>query len=159
MTITYLPTFSECPTNPARCHVPTGAVEINMRRWRELDKPTREFVLRHEEGHYALQTFDEREADAYALGKLALRKPHSLRDYLHSVRTVSRDSGRTHAAERNALRIAADKGSAYARRLLASPMYASADGSGRKPWAFAVAAALMAGVTAIIVMTVKKQAL
>lgn len=127
-TITYLPVFSENPGNPARCEVATGRIEINRQMWDVLTDQQREYVLEHEKGHYYRQTFDEVEADKYALQQLALKRPNSLWNYVLSVRSISRgDSRRVRAAEKGALEVAANNGSSQARQLLMQG-YANADG-------------------------------
>ncbi len=131
-TIKYLPIFNDNPDNPARCEVATGVIEINKFIWQFLTPEQREFVLAHEQGHYERQTFDEVQADRYALERLKLRKKNSLRHYVKSVRTISHDDPlRCINAERNALQVAADKGSKEAKQLLQSERYkkyANADG-------------------------------
>lgn len=129
-TIQILPVFPERPTNPARTNVRTGDIEINASRWKELSPETREFVLLHEVGHYKKQTFNEVEADRYALKHLSGKKPYSLWNYFNSVREVSYNNPeRVSAARRDVLEIAADKGSKKAQLLLNRT--ANADGSGR----------------------------
>ena len=63
MEITFVPPFEDSPGNPARCHVPTGRIEINNAVWPFLTPEQQEFVLHHEVGHYRLQTFNEQAAD------------------------------------------------------------------------------------------------
>ena len=128
-TITYLPVFSENPGNPARCEVATGRIEINRQMWDVLSDRQREYVIEHEKGHYYRQTFNELEADKYALELLALKKKNSLWNYVQSVRSISHgDRRRCRAAEKGALEIAANNGSSQARELLMNG-YANADGS------------------------------
>ena len=125
--IQYLPTFPDRPTNPARTNVRTGDIEINRARWNGLTPEQRMFVLQHEVGHYRLQTFDEVQADRYALKQLAGKKPYSLINYLNAVREVSYNNPtRVQAAQYDTLRIAAKKGSKKAQELL--NRYAAADG-------------------------------
>lgn len=127
-TITYLPVFPENPGNPARCEVATGKIEINRQIWDLLPVEQRKYVLEHEKGHYYRQTFDEVEADAYALEQLALKKKNSLWNYVVSVRNISHgDTRRVRAAEKAALEVAAKHGSADAQRLLLR-YYANASG-------------------------------
>ncbi len=129
MQVTYLPNFPTNPSNPARVHVPTGKVEINQSVWQFLTPEERAFVLAHEEGHYKLQTFDERQADQYALKQLACKKKNSLWNFITSVRSISKnDPQRVYAAEKSALQVAASKGSSEAKELLRTN-YANADGS------------------------------
>ncbi len=119
MTIQFLPTFPERPSNPARCNVRTGDIEINAARWAELSPEEREFVLHHEIGHYKLQTFNEVAADEYALSQLALKKPYSLINYLSAVDNISYgNSERVRQAQFDTLEIAAKHGSAEAKKLL-----------------------------------------
>ena len=128
MTIRFLPNFPENPSNPARCHVPTGMIEINQSRWDFLSPEERDFVLQHEIGHFKQQTFNESIADEYALKQLALKKPYSLSNFIKSVKKVARnDRKRIKNAERNALKIAAENGSKMAKELLLHPFYANAN--------------------------------
>ena len=135
MTIRFLPNFPENPSNPARCHVPTGMIEINQSRWDFLSPEERDFVLQHEIGHFKQQTFNESIADEYALKQLALKKPYSLSNFIKSVKKVARnDRKRIKNAERNALKIAAENGSKMAKELLLHPFYANANGTNKTPW-------------------------
>lgn len=153
MTIRFLPNFPENPSNPARCHVPTGRIEINRSRWDLLTEAERDFVLQHEVGHYACQTFDEKRADDYALRRLAGKKPYSLINFVRAVRSISRnDAERVRHAERRALQVAAEAGSSEARRLLSLPLYAAADGSGCLRF---FAPALVALVALILIFLLK----
>lgn len=148
MTIRFLPNFPENPSNPARCHVPTGKIEINQSRWDFLSPEDRDFVLQHEIGHYAHQTYDESKADEYALQQLAMKKPYSLSNFIKSVRNVARhDQKRIKNAERNALKIAAENGSKKAKQLLELPFYANADG--KKCWLFLVPIVIIATIIII----------
>lgn len=125
--IQFFPTFPERPTNPARTNVRTGDIEINAARWAALTPEEREFVLQHEIGHYKGQTFDEVEADRYALRQMALKKPYSLINYLNAVNNISYgDPVRVRAAQFDTLEIAAAQGSEQAKQLL--NRYAAADG-------------------------------
>lgn len=125
--IQFLPTFPERPTNPARVNVQTGDIEINAARWAELTPEEREFVLQHEIGHYKLGTFNEVEADEYALSQIACKKPYSLINYLNAVSKISyQNPERVAAAQYDVLQIAAKKGSKEAKKLL--ERYAAADG-------------------------------
>lgn len=129
MKIKVLHTFEECPSNPARCHVPSGTIEINNTIWQLLTPEDREFVLQHEIGHFQQQTYDELKADDYALNKLALRKPNSLWNFYKSVRNISKNNpARIRNARYKVLSIAADNGSQEARELLKHE-YAHADGN------------------------------
>ncbi len=129
MRIEFLPTFEDCPRNPARCYVPTGDIEINLERWRELNEHERRFVLLHEEGHFANQSFDETVADDYALQRMALRQPYSLENHIRAVREVSYNNPkRVRNAIFKTLQIAAQDGSLEAKRLLVQ-FTANADGS------------------------------
>lgn len=129
-TIRVLPTFPERPTNPARCYIHSGVIEINKSRFDQLPMATQEYVLNHELGHYHTQSFDEVKADQYALRKMALKKPYSLRNYLDSVNNVSYgNKRRVEQAKHDVLTIAANNGSSKAKELLQRMGYASADGS------------------------------
>lgn len=127
-----LPVFPERPSNPARTTVATGDIEINAQRWKQLTPEEQEFVLQHEIGHYKQQTFNEVQADRYALRQLALKKPYSLINYLNAVKTISYgDPVRVAAAQYDTLQIAARQGSQQAKQLL--QRYAAADGSTTQP--------------------------
>lgn len=133
MKVIKLPVFPESPTNPARVNVRTGEIEINAKRFDSLGRWTQEFVMLHEEGHYKEKTFDEVKADQYALSRLALKHPYSLRDYLAAVREVSYNNPRrVNQAQHDVLEIAAQDGSKEAQELLNRYYYAAADG-GCKP--------------------------
>ena len=126
--IRFLPNFPENPGNAARCEVATGEIEVNKAMWDVLPNYQREYVLAHEKGHYYRQTFDEIDADQYALEQLALKRKNSLWHYVLSVRNISHnDRQRVRAAEKNALEIAAREGSAEAQQLLLE-YYANAQG-------------------------------
>lgn len=125
--IQFLPTFPERPTNPARCDIQTGDIEINAARWAQLTPEEREFVLQHEIGHYKHHTFNEVTADRYALSQLALKKPYSLINYLSAVSRISYgDPVRVNSAQYDTLEIAAARGSKEAQQMLGR--YAAADG-------------------------------
>lgn len=164
VTIKYLPIFNDNPDNPARCEVATGVIEINKFIWQFLTPEQREFVLAHEKGHYERQTFDEVQADQYALEKLKLRKKNSLWNYVKSVRAISHDDPlRCRNAERNALQVAADNGSKEAKQLLQSERYrqfANADGNATAgnlpidiniPFGYAMIVILLVVVVCIII--------
>ena len=126
--IVYLPNFGHSG-NPARCHVPTGVIEINGAVWPYLTDTQREYILNHERGHRDLHTYSETDADNYALKKMALKKPYSLWNHYQNVKSISNNNEeRVHNAKIEALRIAAADGSSEARRLLTSHGYANADG-------------------------------
>lgn len=126
--VQFLPVFPERPTNPARTNVATGDIEINAQRWTQLTPEEREFVLQHEIGHYKQHTFNEVQADRYALRQLALKKPYSLINYLNAVSNISYcDPVRVKAAQLDTLHIAAQQGSQEAKQLLRR--YAAADGT------------------------------
>ena len=121
------PVFPENPSNPARISLRTGVLEINEQAFFMLPEAAQRFVIQHETGHFTLQTFDEQQADEYALQQLALKRPHSLWNAIQAVRMVTRDDeNRKRAIEHKALKIAAADGSKEAQRLLG---YANADGS------------------------------
>lgn len=155
MTINYLPIFSDSPTNAARVYVPTGDIEINLSRWRELTDAEREFVLRHEEGHFARQTFDECEADDYALKQMALKKPYSLQNHIKAVENISKNNAeRVQNATRKTLLIAAKNGSKEAQKILG---LANAEGTPKaKNYTFLVIFALV-GTLFITIKTFNKR--
>lgn len=126
--IQILPIFPERPTNPARTNVRTGDIEINSARWAQLSEFEKEFVLLHETGHYKKKTFNEVEADRYALQQLAGRQPYSLINYLNAVSNISYNNPtRVSSAQYDTLKIAAEKGSEKAKEMLQA--YAAADGA------------------------------
>ena len=127
--IVYLPDFGQSG-NPARCHVPTGLIEINGAVWPYLTDTQREYVLNHERGHRDLHTYSETDADNYALKKMALKKPYSLWNHYQNVKTISKNNEeRVHNAQLEALRIAAADGSSEAKHILNKYGYANADGN------------------------------
>lgn len=126
--IVYLPDFGQSG-NPARCHVPTGLIEINGAVWPYLTDTQREYVLNHERGHRDLHTYSETDADNYALKKMALKKPYSLWNHYQNVKSISNNNQeRVHNAKIEALRIAAKDGSSEAKHILNKYGYANADG-------------------------------
>lgn len=128
--IYFVPEFKDAPGNPARCFVPTGRIEVNASIWPLLSKQEREFVLNHERGHRDLKTYNEVAADNYALSKMALKKPYSLKNHVRSVSSISHgDKERVYNAQKRALQIAAKDGSKEALLLLDSPFFSNADGS------------------------------
>lgn len=131
--IVYIPSFGKT-ANPARCHVPSGVIEINNAVWPYLTDAQREFVLNHERGHRDLKTYDELKADNFALGKMALKKKESLWNHIQSVKSISYNNPqRVHNAELQALRIAAKNGSPKAIELLKkNGMYTNASGTPQK---------------------------
>ena len=132
MQIKVFPIFPECPTNPARCNLQTGEIEINQARFSTLTDAQKEFVLWHEIGHYKLHTFNELKADRYALEQMALKKPYSLTNYLRAISEVSNNNyERLTQAKYDTLHIAALNGSIEAQKLLKeynAKQYANADG-------------------------------
>jgi hypothetical protein len=74
--------------SPARVYRDYGVIEINMSRWKQLPQAYRDYILAHEEGHYALDTSDELAADEYAFKKLAGKMPGSLRATVHALINV-----------------------------------------------------------------------
>lgn len=124
--IVYLPNFGQSG-NPARCHVPTGKIEINGAVWPYLTDSQREYILNHERGHRDLHTYSETDADNYALKRMALKKPNSLFEHYKNVKFVSNNNEeRVHNAKIETLRIAANEGSSQAKSILG---YANADGN------------------------------
>ncbi len=129
--IVYLPDFGYSG-NPARCHVPTGLIEINGAVWPYLTDNQREYILNHERGHRDLHTYSETDADNYALKKMALKKPYSLWNHYQNVKSISKNNEeRVHNAKIEALRIAAADGSEEAKHILNKYGYANADGSSK----------------------------
>lgn len=155
--IQVLPIFPERPTNPARTNVRTGDIEINGARWAQLSEEEKEFVLQHEIGHYKLQTFDEVEADRYALRQLAGRKPYSLINYLNAVSNISYNNPtRVSSAQLDTLKIAAENGSEKAKEMLQA--YAAADGGEHAAqqsnrWIWTLALVLGVGILLLIAET------
>lgn len=127
-----VPVFPERPTNPARCYLQFGVIEVNERRMKELTPYAQKYVLLHEMGHYYNQSLSEVAADRYALNKLAYSEPYSLRKYLDSVREVSYDNReRMTAATKDVLTLQAKRGNQQATEILRNNGYnvAAADGS------------------------------
>lgn len=152
MEVVHYPVFRDNPSNPARVDMGTGVVEVNDQAMMMLPDYAQRFVMAHERGHWALRSFDEQAADDYALSRSALREPESLWKHVKSVRMVAReDPGRERHAAHSALRIAAREGSEEAKRLL--PLYANADGSGRR-WLWIAGTA--AAVVAIVIIAKKR---
>jgi|GEM_PF-1148576 len=80
--ITKIVPVSNLGNTPARVHRPTGTVFINNNIWNELSLPEQKIILLHEEGHYVLQTKNEKEADYYAFKHYAGTEPYSLKNTL-----------------------------------------------------------------------------
>lgn len=119
MRIDVLPTFQDNPTNPARTDLSTGVIEVNLEAWNLLPEYCRRFVIYHEIGHYVLQTISETKADDYALKKMALKEPYSLRNHIDSVYLLSRDDvHRKKHALQSVLKVAAENGNDDALNLL-----------------------------------------
>ena len=159
MEIRYLPRFEESTTNPARCHIPTGRIEINQSRWDLLTPEEKDFVLQHEIGHYKQQTLDECRADNYALRQLALKKTYSLLNFVHSVRNISKnDPDRVQNATMGTLKVAADNGSTYAAALLKAS-YANAEGpdnTQRINRMIKITAGIVLAITLIVIWIIRK---
>lgn len=119
MRIVYLATFPENPTNPARTDLRSGVIEVNLEAFNMLPEYCQRFVLFHEEGHFRLQTTSEVKADDYALKRMALREPYSLRNHIDSVYLVARDDVRRkkHALY-SVLKVAAEHGNEEALKLI-----------------------------------------
>lgn len=157
--IRILPTFPERPTNPARCYVRNGVIEINAARMKELSPFQREYVLLHELGHYNKGTFNEVAADRYALDHLAFSRPYSLRDYLYAVDTISYgNTERVDHAKKDVLVLAAGNGSGKAKELLRSHGIAAADGgeNDSKSRTWLVIGAIVAVVLGIWILNKRK---
>lgn len=119
MKIEVLATFPENPTNPARTDLSTGVIEVNLEAWNLLPEYCQRFVIYHEIGHYLLQTTSEVKADDYALQKMALKEPYSLRNHIDSVYLLSRDDvHRKRHALQSVLKVAAENGNDEAINLL-----------------------------------------
>lgn len=133
MDIVFIPNFKDRPSNPARCLIPQERIEINSAVWPFLTDEDKEFVLQHEIGHCTNKSYDEIEADKYALKKMALKKPYSLRNFVKSVKTISHnDKKRVYNAQREALIISAADGSKEAADLLKDPYFSYAHADGNK---------------------------
>lgn len=157
-TIRILPTFPERPTNPARCYVRNGVIEINAARFRQLSPFARNYVLLHETGHYVNQSFDEVAADRYALKHLAFKQPYSLRNYLQAVDDISYGNARrVNSAKEDVLKLAAGRGSEKAKSLLRSHGIAAADGSASDGMAgcYWVIGAVVAVVLCVLILSKK----
>lgn len=125
-TVVHARRFLDNPSNPAKCYVKKGLIVINDEAFQFYPDYAKRFIVEHEKGHYYLQTFDEKKADAYALGQLALKEKNSLFNALKSVRLIARsDPEREQQLATKALIIAAEHGSMKARELLGSPANAT----------------------------------
>lgn len=133
--IVFVPAFKDSPSNPARCFIPTGRIEVNASVWPFLTEDQRNYVLNHERGHRDLKTYNELAADDYALQKMALKKPYSLINHINSVKMISKgDKKRVYNAQKQVLRIAAADGSLEAKQMLQMPYYANANGERPINW-------------------------
>lgn len=108
--------------SPARVYRDLGVIEINLSRWRQLPKSHQDYILAHEEGHWALNTTDEMKADEYAFRKLAGKAPYSLRNSILALYdvlpfTTPEQHRRLEAAELRALKFSARNGNQEARQL------------------------------------------
>jgi len=83
--LTNIVTVPDLGNTPARVHRPSGTVFLNSRIWQTLSEPIKKFILLHEEGHYILQTADEKKADQYALNHFAGTEKNSLRKINHAI--------------------------------------------------------------------------
>ncbi len=121
MKIEYRATFPENPSNPARTNMSTGVIEVNMEAFSLLPEFCQRFVIYHEMGHYLLQTISETKADDYALRRMALKEPYSLRNHIDSVYLLARDDVRRkiHALW-SVLKVAAENGNTEALQLIES---------------------------------------
>jgi hypothetical protein len=88
-------------TSPAIADLYDGVITVNEPVFRRFDDFTQRFILNHEQGHIALATGNELEADAYAFRKMAGREPLSLR---RSVRALQEALPFTHPAHEERLR-------------------------------------------------------
>lgn len=75
-------------TTPARVYRSTGVVLINKSRFDHLPEFTKKFILKHEEGHYKLNTTNEFLADEYASNSLLLTEPGSLKNSIAALDKV-----------------------------------------------------------------------
>jgi hypothetical protein len=75
-------------TTPARVYRSTGVVLINKSRFDNLPDFTKKFILKHEEGHYKLNTSNEYLADEYASNALLLSEPGSLKKSIEALDKV-----------------------------------------------------------------------
>lgn len=75
-------------TTPARVYRSTGVVLINRSRFDHLPEFTKKFILKHEEGHYKLNTTDEFAADEYASNALLLTEEGSLKKSIEALDKV-----------------------------------------------------------------------
>ncbi|MDR1172979.1 MAG: DUF3318 domain-containing protein [Bacteroidales bacterium] len=121
MKIRYVDRFVESDS-PARVYRDLGLIEINLSRWLQLPKPYRDYILAHEEGHWALNTTDEMKADEYAFKKLAGKAPYSLRNSILTLYdvlpfTTPEQHRRLEAAELRALKYSARNGNKEAMQL------------------------------------------
>ena len=127
--IVFVPAFKDSPSNPARCLIPTGRIEVNASVWPFLTEDQRNYVLNHERGHRDLKTYNELAADDYALQKMALKKPYSLINHINSVKMISKgDKKRVYNAQKQPefLAIIPERGQL--------PYYANANGEKPINW-------------------------
>lgn len=75
-------------TTPARVYRSTGVVLINKSRFNHLPDFTKKFILKHEEGHYKLNTSNEYAADEYASNALLLSETGSLKKSIEALENV-----------------------------------------------------------------------
>lgn len=122
MTIRYVPTFPENPSNPARCNRRTGVITINSRVWAKLSPLARRYWLAHELGHIALNTGSETAADNYAFARVAGTEQQSLKQIRKTMSNILTNNlqgrARMEANAINSLQFAAKRGSHMAAALL-----------------------------------------
>lgn len=75
----------ELQSCPAEVDMKTGIVSINTDVWDKYDDFEKSFIIAHEMGHYILNTYNEMEADEYALMTVYRTAPNSLKRSLQAL--------------------------------------------------------------------------
>lgn len=83
----------------------SGTIFIDREKWKFFNEFQKKFYLLHEEGHYILQTDCQKEADLYALKKIAGTTKKSLSKAVHAIEAVVSDQDRLEALYKEALKI------------------------------------------------------
>lgn len=104
-------TLGQCP---AAVYMDSGDIEINTSVWDTYTPFQQQFILRHEEGHYRLQTDDETLADRYALHRLHATQPRSLKQSLATLARLRIPASRLEALYRECLLLDAEGGNTKA---------------------------------------------
>lgn len=73
---------------PASVDMSSGLIDINKSVWSKYTPFEQQFIVEHENGHYFMQTDDEKEADLYALRKMAGTEKNSLKRCIKALAKV-----------------------------------------------------------------------